>query len=165
VILLLRAINVGRGRKVPMSELRALLPGAVTYLQSGNVRLPDDEIDVAEIERALADRFGFRIDVVTRSDADWRRIVDGCPFPDAASERANLLHVALARIAPPADAAERLADRCAPGERVAVVDDALWIDYGAGVARSKLTPTVLDRTVGAPVTARNWRTAQALLEL
>ena len=65
----------------------------------------------------------------------------------------------------PQDAARLLQPYCAGGERVAVRGDALWIDYASGVARSKLTPAVLDRAVGSPVTARNWNTVQALARM
>jgi uncharacterized protein (DUF1697 family) len=51
------------------------------------------------------------------------------------------------------------------GEKVALVGDALWVDYAGGVGRSKLTPALLDRLVGSPVTARNWNTVQRLGEM
>ncbi len=37
--------------------------------------------------------------------------------------------------------------------------------FADGVAQSKLTPAYIDKCVGAPATARNWRTVQALAEL
>ncbi len=173
MILLLRAINVGRGRTVPMAELRALattvgLTEARTYLQSGNLRGTSEEDPVAvadRLEATLLKRFGFAVPVIARRTVDWEQIVATCPFPDAARDRPKLLHVAVARDAPPDDAAARLTERASPRERVAVAGGALWIDYADGVGRSKLAPTLLDRVVGAPVTARNWRTAQALLTL
>ena len=117
------------------------------------------------LEEALLARFGLVVPVIGRLVGQWAATVAACPFPDAAAERPTLLHVAVARVAPPPDAAELLAKRCSPGERVSVAGDVLWVDYAAGAGRSKLAPAVLDRVVGAPVTARNWRTARALLEL
>jgi uncharacterized protein (DUF1697 family) len=38
----------------------------------------------------------------------------------------------------------------------------LWLHYADGIARSKLTPALIDRATGSPVTARNWRTVQQL---
>jgi uncharacterized protein (DUF1697 family) len=43
--------------------------------------------------------------------------------------------------------------------------DALWIHYAGGSARSKLSPALLNRLVGSPVTLRNWRTVLTLDEL
>ena len=156
-----------------MAELRALaatvgLRDPRTYLQSGNLRGEADEdpaVVADRLEEALLARFGLVVPVISRRVAQWAATVAACPFPNAVAERPNLLHVAIARVAPPHDAAEGLAARCSPGERVAVSGDALWVDYAAGAGRSKLAPAVLDRVVGAPVTARNWRTARALLEL
>jgi uncharacterized protein (DUF1697 family) len=53
----------------------------------------------------------------------------------------------------------------ADNERIKQVGDALWIHYSSGSGRSKLSPTVLDRLVGSPVTTRNWRTVLKLNEL
>lgn len=51
------------------------------------------------------------------------------------------------------------------GERVARVGETLWIHFPAGAGRSKLTPAVLDRVAGSPMTTRNWRTVLRLAEL
>ena len=53
----------------------------------------------------------------------------------------------------------------AGGERITQVGDALWIHYPNGSGRSKLSPALLDRLAGSPVTTRNWRTALKLHEL
>ena len=57
-----------------------------------------------------------------------------------------------------ADLEARLAPSVGPGERIAVAGGVLWVHFGNGVGRSKLTPAVLDRCAGSPVTARNWNT-------
>jgi uncharacterized protein (DUF1697 family) len=62
-------------------------------------------------------------------------------------------------------AVEILSERAAAGERIMLVGDALWFHYPNGVARSKLTPALLDRVVGSPVTARNWNTVLKLHNL
>jgi uncharacterized protein (DUF1697 family) len=54
--------------------------------------------------------------------------------------------------------------RLASGKRPQV-GDVLWLHFTGGVARSKLTPALLDRLVGSPVTMRNWRTVLKLGEL
>jgi uncharacterized protein (DUF1697 family) len=41
----------------------------------------------------------------------------------------------------------------------------LWFHYPEGAGRSKLTPALVDKAAGSPVTARNWRTALALRDL
>jgi uncharacterized protein (DUF1697 family) len=73
--------------------------------------------------------------------------------------------LALSKAPPNPGAVEGLRERAAGGECVAQAGDALWIHYGAGVAGSKLTPALLDRLVGSPVTTRNWRTVLKLGEM
>ena len=60
---------------------------------------------------------------------------------------------------------EGLREHALSGERIVQVGDGLWIHYAGGVGRSKLSPALLDRLVGSPVTARNWRTVLKLDEL
>ena len=59
-------------------------------------------------------------------------------------------------------AAERLEPYCTAGEQVEVRGQAIWIDHAGGVARSKLTPAVLDRVFGSTVTMRNIKTLRAV---
>ena len=117
------------------------------------------------LEAAIEEEFGFDVAVIVRTAAEWRRYAAGSAFADAETTRPNAVLLALAQEAPPKDVARMLQPYCAGGERVAVRGDALWIDYASGVARSKLTPAVLDRAVGSPVTARNWNTVQALARM
>jgi uncharacterized protein (DUF1697 family) len=170
VVVLLRGVNVGGHRKVPMADLRETLAAAgctdvTTYIQSGNAvcRAPRD-LDTLEsaIEAAIAGTFGFHVDTLVRDAGQWARYVDTASFPDAASARPNLLLLALARRPLLATAGEQLTARCTGAERLALLPDGLWIDYADGVARSKLTPAALDRAAGSPVTARNWRTVLQL---
>jgi uncharacterized protein (DUF1697 family) len=60
---------------------------------------------------------------------------------------------------------EKLQERAVNGERIVQVGDALWLHFQGGVAKSKLSPTLLDRLVGSPVTMRNWRTVLKLQDM
>jgi uncharacterized protein (DUF1697 family) len=173
VVVLLRGINVGGHRKVPMADLRRTLEAAgctdvTTYIQSGNAvcrAQGTNEAIEARLEAAIAAAFGFPVDTLVRNAEQWAHYVSTASFPDAASARPNLLHLALARRPLPATAGEQIAARCTGAERFALEHDAVWIDYADGVARSKLTPAVLDRAAGSPVTARNIRTVEHLQTL
>ncbi len=169
-IALLRGINVGGHNKIPMAELRALcgkigLGDVRSYIQSGNLVFTagDAGADLeTTLESAIEQRFGLSIPVIVRTAKDWRCYLGGNPFPEASLAEPSLVALALSRNAPDASTAEQLAARAANDERVEQVGDAIWIHYPQGSARSKLTPTVLDRVVGSAVTARNWRTVQKL---
>ncbi|MDB5687847.1 MAG: hypothetical protein JWR77_2436 [Rhizorhabdus sp.] len=172
MIVLLRGINVGGNRKVPMAALRnaaraAGLDDIETYIQSGNLlftaKSPADA--EARIEALIEAEFGFPVEAIARSAASWADYAAGSPFPEAEADRPNLIHLGLSKQAPKDGIAETLHARAKHGERVVVAGDAIWIDYGGGVADSKLSPVVIDRAVGSTVTMRNWRTVLKLAEM
>lgn len=164
MVALLRGINVGGNKKVPMAKLREVAGKAgfkdvETYIQSGNLIFTaakgaaDTE---AVLERAIHTHFGFPVEVIAREATSWARYSLKTPFPDAAAERPSLLHLGLSKKPPNRDAPTLLGQRAQAGERVALEGDALWIDFAAGAGTSKLTPAALDRAVGSTVTLRNW---------
>jgi len=172
-IALLRGINVGGHNKVPMAELRALAEElgwaeVRSYVQSGNLVFEAEGEPAsleAELERAIERTFELSIAVIVRAAADWPAYVAGNPFPGASESAPNAVMLALSKAPPKSGAVEGLLERAAGGERVERVGDALWIHYAGGSGRSKLSPALLDRLVGSPVTTRNWRTVLKLDEL
>lgn len=172
-IALLRGINVGGHNKVPMAELRALCTDigwreVQTYIQSGNIVYAADgepEDHARELESAVGRHFGLEIAVIVRTASHWARYTAENPYPDASLAEPNRVMLALCPRSPNAGAVDLLLDRAADGERIARVGDALWIHYAGGAGRSKLSPAVLDRAAGSPVTARNWRTVLKLAEM
>lgn len=164
-VVLLRAINVG-ARTAPMADLRSACEAAgfgavASYIASGNLVLSSD-LPAAGIETAVEaivkDRYGFHADTIVRSAADWAAYLEAEAFAEERAARPSQVHLCLAKQRPVDGAAERLAERATLGERFIVEGDALWADFAGGVGRSKITPAVLDRAVGSPVTARNWNT-------
>lgn len=169
-IALLRGINVGGNRLVPMAALREIASGigwsdVATYIQSGNVVFRAEAVGgaaEAALEAAIGERFGFAVEVIVRGGEQWRRYAKSEAFADAQAARPNLLLLAVSKRRPKADAVEVLRAAAKAGERVEANGDALWIDLASAVGTSKLTPAVLDRAVGSTVTTRNWRTVQTL---
>src|ERR1700733_14606908 len=91
-VAMLRGINVGSSRRVPMADLRELLEEAgfqnvATYVQSGNIAL-DSTAKPAALESRLAElieeRFGFAVPVVVRSQRQLQAVIDRDPIPGAA---------------------------------------------------------------------------------
>jgi len=174
---LLRGINVGGHKKIPMGELRKLCEelgytAVQTYIQSGNVifawagpaKTTAAAVETA-LEKALAARFGFAVDVLVRTAKEWPTLLRSNPFPEAALHEPQHLMMALAKRPLSKDCAAALRERAKDGEEIAAVGEVLWINYGGGMARSKLSPALIDRLAGSPVTARNLRTVQKLMEL
>lgn len=173
-VVLLRGINVGATRKVPMADFRALcvdvgLERPETYIQSGNalVNAGTDADDVrARLQAALPDRFGFPVEVVVRTAATWAAVMDANPFGDDPDTAPKMLHLCLSHGPVVEDADAALSPRAISGERIRVAAGCLWIDYGpSGVGRSKLTPAAIDKACGATATARNWNSVGRIAEM
>ncbi len=172
-VALLRGINVGGKNGLPMKELAAMFVAAgcsevTTYIQSGNVvfgaparvaeRLPD------EIGRAIAERFGFQAPIVTRTDAEIRRIAEGNPFlADGADP--DKLHVVFLADEPSDRAVHSLDARRSPPDRFVVNGSEIYLHCPDGFGRSKLTNGYFDSKLRTVSTVRNWRTVLKLLEL
>ncbi|WP_316772296.1 DUF1697 domain-containing protein [Streptomyces sasae] len=172
---LLRGINVGGKKKLPMAELRGLMTGlgyesVQTYLQSGQAVFAsghgDAESLAAELAEAVEERFGFPVDVLVRDHAYLKAIAEACPFP-AAELEAKQLHVTYfsAPVSP-----ERFADIDPAAhlpEEFRLGDRALYLYAPDGLGRSKLAealsrPRVSKRLIA---TTRNWNTVVKLVEL
>lgn len=169
-IALLRGINVGGNKKVPMATLRTLAErlgwrSPQTYVQSGNLVFAAKGAAAAleaALESELLREFGFPVPVVVRTAARWLEHAEGSPFVQAQRTRPAALHLGLAKKRLGRGVAAALQPYCTNGERVECEPDALWIDFQGGVARSKVTSAVLDRAVGSIVTLRNWNTVVEL---
>jgi uncharacterized protein (DUF1697 family) len=171
-IVLLRGINLGPNRRVPMPELRELLSGAGfedvrTYVQSGNVVISSDA-DPGELEerteRLIAEQFGFEVPVVVRTRDELAAVVERNPLSDVAHDpkryQVSFLGAELEE-----GVVERLTELAAPAERVLADGRELYAWHPDGVARSKLWAKLAGTGLGVKATARNWKTVTTLLEI
>ncbi|WP_336964480.1 DUF1697 domain-containing protein [Sphingobium aquiterrae] len=172
-VALMRGINVGGHRPLPMARLRELCvargwDNPRTYIQSGNliVGAPGPlEAVRAALEAMIAAEFGFATDVIVRAAFDWAGYVAANPFADDAQALPKSVHLCLSRAPLAEDAARKLCERALPHERVVQAGGALWIDYGRSIADSKLTPAFIDRCAGSTVTGRNWNSVLKIAAL
>ncbi|OLZ58989.1 hypothetical protein AVW11_27490 [Streptomyces amritsarensis] len=172
---LLRGINVGGSKKVPMAELRAVLEGlghgdVQTYLQSGNAVFSSARTDPAalarELEAAVEAHFGFRVACLVVDGAYLRAVAEACPFP-AAELEGKQLHATFFSEQPgperfaALDAAAFLPEEYRLGDRV------LYLYAPDGLGRSKLAEALAKPAVakGIDATTRNWNTVAKLVEL
>ncbi len=172
-IALLRGINVGGHNRIPMADLRALCAtmdwqDVSTYIQSGNIVFSANG-SIPTLEKALTDgiasRFGHRINVLVRPAAAWPLYLRINPFPEASESEPDRVMLALSKRPLPPDAADHLNQYTTSGESIAQRTESLWIHYASGAAKSRVTPALLDRLAGSPVTTRNWRTVLKINDL
>ena len=172
MVALLRAVNVG-GRKLAMADLRSYCgelgwKDVATYIQSGNVVFSGQGSPAAfeqKLESAIERETQLKVPVIVRTAEIWSEYPKQVPFPDAAREEPSSLLLVLSKSPPATDAAEHLQKRAVAGEKLALIGDALWIHYPKGVGTSKLSPMIIDRAIGSPATARNFRTVLKLQEM
>jgi uncharacterized protein (DUF1697 family) len=171
-VLLLRGINLGPNRRVPMADLRALLTeagyaGVQTYVQSGNVVLAGSG-STAELERdaerLIAERFGFDVPVIGRSRDELAAVVALNPLGDVATNPKRYQVSFLAAELDP-DVIATLRAAATGNERLAAHGRELYAWHPDGVARSKMWNALAGKGLGTAATARNWTTVTTLLEM
>ena len=146
----LRAINLGKNRKVPMADLRTCLTEAgcedvETHIQTGNVRLRTSLRSAAkveaELEGLLAGRFGFEIPSIVFTPAQLAQVYDDAmsSTPPQGNARGDLRYVSLFKQgeAPTGEQARAIAAWAEPGEAGLVIGRAvhIWIDKASQSAK------------------------------
>jgi uncharacterized protein (DUF1697 family) len=174
-IALLRGINVGGGKKVPMAQLRELFEqlghdAVRTYVQSGNVVFTAADPDAtpaqlaAPIEQAIEEQFGFPVAVTIRTRDELAAVIDADPFAGVADHPSRYHVLFLAQEGDPRRLEEVDAAAFEP-ERFALRGRELYLWTPEGIGRSKLAQQLSERRLGVAATARNWRTVTTLLAL
>jgi uncharacterized protein (DUF1697 family) len=169
-VALLYSVVLAPGRRVVMSELRAIatelgLTQPRTLVATGNLVFEAGAADPraleARLEAAFERRFGRHVDIVVRDAAGWRRLVAGNPFAEAAQARPDRVTVRVMRAPVPAAAAAALEPYRSGDERLALVDGDLWLHLPGGFARSRLAAAITPARTGVG-TFRNWNTVRRL---
>ncbi|MEV8532160.1 DUF1697 domain-containing protein [Streptomyces sp. NPDC051211] len=172
---LLRGINVGGAKKVPMAELRTVLEelghaGVQTYLQSGNAVFTAPEQDpqtlARGLEKAIEGRFGFRVACLVVDGPHLKAVADACPYP-AAELEGKQLHATFLSEQPAADRFAALDREAFLPEEFTLGDRVLYLYAPNGLGRSKLAEALARPALlkGIDATTRNWNTVAKLVEL
>ena len=170
-IALLRGINVGTAKRVPMADLRELFAGleytgVATLLNSGNVVFTGRRETAARIEtrieEAIVGRFGFASRVTVITAAELAAVVEENSLRDA-GDPARLL---IAFLKAPADRAklEALGGRDWTPGRFALGTRAGYLWCPDGMLESPLAAEV-GRLLADGVTTRSWATVLKLQAL
>jgi uncharacterized protein (DUF1697 family) len=169
-VALLRGINVGSSRRIPMPRLREVLAdrgyGEVrTLIASGNVvvdsPLPEDELAL-DLTKAIEEEFGFDVPVVVRTGEELAAVLTGDPFGDVATDLSRY-SVTFLPEPPPADRVKELPP--AEDGQYAVRGRELYLWLPDGMAVSPMGKWPWDRLLGVAGTNRNWNTVSKLVDL
>jgi uncharacterized protein (DUF1697 family) len=173
-ICLLRGVNLGKQRQLPMAALRSALAaagmaGVRTHLQSGNVialsefRTPEEVSTL--VRDVIAAEFSLDVPVMTRSPADLQQIIQANPFAAQAAERARLIRVIFLAAEPPSERFKQLNSDADLLETYRVIGRHVYVDYVRGYHNTSRTASFFTRKLGVDGTERNWRTVLALASL
>lgn len=173
-VCLLRGVNLGRLRKLPMAQLRPALAAAGladvrTFLQSGNVIATAPLASRTEVSdvvhKVIAAEFHLDVPVITRTPSDIECVIAGNPFGAEAAERPNLVRVIFLASEPAKDRVARLMSLDAGRGTCRVIGDHLYVDYVGGYHNTGRTAPFFTRVLGVDGTERNWRTVLAIADL
>lgn len=170
-IVLLKGINVGGHKKVPMIELRELLTkfgfkNVQTYIQSGNVILESLEKLTHKIEdiikKAILEYFGFEVSVLVKTREDLESIFNNSPFSD---EEKKASYFMMLHDIPDEDSVKIASEKVYEGEEYQIINDCIYYYSAKGFGKSKFNVNFFERKLKTFATARNYNTMVKLIEI
>jgi uncharacterized protein (DUF1697 family) len=172
VAVLLRGVNVGRAKRIAMTDLAALLTDlgmtdVRTLLNSGNAvgTWPGTTNGLAaKVGAAIQSHVGFTCDVVVRTRAQLDAVVAADPLGAVVTNPSWYLVMFLGST-PPAAEVERLASMDLSPDQWVLDGDELYVWMPAGVNESPVGKQLAKGVLGVTWTGRNWSTVTKLREL
>ena len=169
-IALLKGVNVGGHKKMPMAELRELLTNSgfqnvKTYIQSGNVVFHSSEKPMElelKIQKQINAQFGFEVPVIVKTSKELQTIFDACPF---SKEKINTSYFIVLSKKPEADLLKEVNKMSYENEEVVIKDDCLYFYSSKGFGKTKFNMNTYERKLKLFGTARNYNTMLKLLSL
>jgi uncharacterized protein (DUF1697 family) len=168
-VALLRGVNVGGAKRVPMAEFRALLArlgytGVSTLLNSGNAVFSAaggrPEAHAREIAAAIAARLKLEVPVVVRSAREFSAVVADNPIRAPKEHHARLL-VTFIQDTRQLRAWSAIGPQVLAPEQFAVGRRAAYLLCANGILESKAWSLLL-KQAGGSTTTRNWATVLRL---
>ncbi len=173
-IALLRGINVGRAKRVPMAELRTLLgelgySAVTTILNSGNVvfdaSIGTPAQHAGAIAAAIAAQMNVDVPVIVKSAKELAAIVAENPLAGNAADHSRLL-VAFAQDDKALATLDAITALVLPPEQFVLGNHAAYLDCVSGILESKAGDALLGKIgKAANATTRNWATVLKLYAL
>lgn len=168
-IALLKGINVGGHKKVPMATLRKLLSKAglknvKTYIQSGNVIFQYSQKNKVEelIQQEIKSYFGFDVSVLIKTRADLKRVFDACPFSE---EKKKTSYFTLLHNTPSKALAKTASEKVYEDEEYKIINDCIYFYCATGYGQAKFNLNYFEKKLSTIATARNYNTMVKLLSL
>lgn len=136
-----------------------------TYIQSGNVVFNHSQklnADTAKkISLKILQQFDFEPTVVLLDSAALQLAISNNPF---STSNPKALHFFFFDTPPASENIEKLQALRTESEQIMLGDHVLYLYAPDGIGRSKLAANI-EKTLGVPLTARNWNTVKKLADM
>ena len=171
-VALLRGVNVGSAKRVPMADLRALLSalgytGVQTLLNSGNAVFDSPQrattAHARSIQAAIAETLGVDTAVIVKSDKEIAAIESGNALASIVTDPSRLL-VAFTGSADALLALGALSGLVRAPERLHLGEHAAYLWCASGILESNAGAALLGKA-GRAATTRNWATVLKIASL
>ncbi len=167
-VALLHSIVLGEGRRLVMSDLKAIAAGLGlqnprTLLATGNLIFEAESQPLAQLESSLEKVFseakGKHVDIIIRTAPDWQKMAAGNPFPHPSDDQVCLRVMRK----PLTDAGWHLIQEKAGDAEVRRINGDLWIAFAGKPSDSRLLGHLTTKKLGIG-TVRNWNTVRRISE-
>ena len=172
-VALLYSIGLGEGRRLIMSDFKAMAEGlgfnnVRTLVSTGNLVFEARAGEISKLEqrleKAFAKTFGRHVDIIVRGADDWLKLAASNPFPTESAEAGDQVAVRVMRQAVADEALSGLQARAADDEKVLLVDGDIWLVFSRERPSSRLLAAANHKRLGIG-TSRNWNTVRRLAEM
>lgn len=169
-IALIRGINVGGKNILPMRNLVKILEDmrceeVKTYIQSGNIVFKIEQNQKSQLAREISSRiseiYDFKPHVLLLDISELYAAISNNPFE---TDNGKALHFFFLDSFPQKPDMERLKAAKANSEEFKLDKTIFYLYTPDGFARSKLA-AIVEKSMGVPVTARNWNTVSKIMQM
>ncbi|HEA28757.1 MAG TPA: DUF1697 domain-containing protein [Leeuwenhoekiella sp.] len=174
-IAILRGINVGGHRKIPMEGLRKEIgnlgyKNIKTYIQSGNIIFTaaahHSDLEIAEhIEKMILTTFGFEVPVIVRNSDELQQTVSENPFLTTENTSIEGLHVTFLKETPSPETLENIKTYTYPPDKFEIRQKNVFLYIPGSYHKTKLSNAFFEKKLNVQATTRNWKTVQKLAEM
>jgi len=175
-IALLRGINVGGHKIIPMAKLKVIFESAgfknvVTFIQSGNVLFDTTTTETVllrtKIEKMLVGALGYTVPAIIRSTDEMKKIVAKNPFADEHVEKKTKCYVMFLEKKPSRSEQQSVLATQVKGMifQFGACELYCLLDAKFSGNDSPFSYAKIEKMLGQKGTVRNWATTTAVVEL
>jgi uncharacterized protein (DUF1697 family) len=174
-IAILRGINVSGQKKILMADLKSLFENSgflevQTYIQSGNVvfkspaKLPGLKL-AQKIEKAINEKYGFKVPVITRNKEELQKIITTNPFAEQKNIDLKKLHLTFLSNEPEKENIENIRKTNFSPDEFVIEGKEIYLHIPESYGLTKLSNTFFEKKLKVTATTRNWNTVNKLWEM